>query len=127
MKKLTFADIKEQGLHLTKAEAIELHPGISHIAQRGSEEQPTDVFNFDPPKEKQHAKAGGIGSMTASTGFEPNPKKEEPAKPETKKQRAEREALEAKAKIENVGEDNVPSDEELEQSEESAETAEKAE
>lgn len=95
MAKLTYQDLLDKGLELTKDEATSLQSGITHISKFGHDGA-NDVFDYDKTG-KSDGTGGGLSSVKATPGFEPNQKKEEPAKPETPKQKKEREAKEKKA------------------------------
>lgn len=97
MAKLTYADLKKQGVVLTKEEAQLLHSPINNIAQRGDDDL-NDLFP-DNKQVEEVTQTGGISNMQQSTGFNPDANKQQDAPKETaaqKKAREKQEAIDAK-------------------------------
>lgn len=74
MSKLTYQDLAEKGLHLTKQEALKLQPHISKISQHGADGLNDVQFEkgsqHTTEDQLQHQSAGQANTVEQSTGFE---------------------------------------------------------
>jgi hypothetical protein len=72
MKKLTFKDLQEQGLVLTKQEAMDLQPHVSKISQHGSDGENAVDFGRSAQHTAEHyQQSTQANKVEQSTGFTP--------------------------------------------------------